>query len=106
MYLSIAVICSLALVLFLLARDELTKRNYKLCERNFYNWQNIASFLIFGLVMGVRYNYGADNIMYINSYNQLQNQGTLLRDNYEWGFNKIMEAFVALDAHFSLFRVY
>ena len=103
MYLSIAVICSLALILFLLARDELTKRNYKLCERNFYNWQNIASFMIFGLVMGVRYNYGADNIMYIDSYNQLLNQGTFMRNNYEWGFNRIMEAFVAVDAHFSLF---
>lgn len=103
MYISLFVIFSLALILFMLAKDELRAPNYGVCSKNFYNWQNITAFLVFAAVMGVRYNYGVDNLMYIKSYNSFLENHHVGRESYEQGFLWILKFFTLLDAHYSLF---
>ncbi len=103
MILSIGVYSLLAVILWVLAKDQLIKQNGTLSrDKSFFTWQTVASIVIFAIVYGVRYNVGVDNLMYIKIYEYVQN-GSYLRKDMEFGFECVQNLFTNLGFHYSVF---
>lgn len=105
MILSLAVYITLAGILWLLAKDQqlMIGRNLSDLQRTFWKWQNIAAFLIFALLYGIRYNVGVDNLSYIEIYEGTAKGLTVRSDSLEIGYDLIQHTFIDLDLHYSVF---
>lgn len=102
MILSLFVYTFLALILWLLAKDQdVAARRLRTDKGDFFTWQNVTSIILFGVFYGIRRNVGMDNMMYIRIYEAMEN-GRILRD-IEPGFSFIQDLFIGAGFHYSVF---
>lgn len=109
MILSLSVYLFLAIALYVLARSSYEtslQKNSVMLKRlsPFWDWQIIASILLFAVVCGVRYNVGVDNLTYIEHYVYCQEHGKLLREDYEPLFAWIEMSMANFGFHYSVFN--
>lgn len=109
MILSLTVYLFLAIALYVLARGSYEATVHKdgvMLQRisQFWDWQIIASILLFAVVCGVRYNVGCDNLMYIKQYVYYQEHGTLLRKTFEPLFAWVQMSMADFGFHYSVFN--
>lgn len=102
MILSLCVYMFLAIILWLLAKDQLNPYN-RVRKNTFWTWQNVISIIVFAVFYGVRYNVGVDNQMYITMYEELERGKVLRADTLEAGYQLIQDAFVGIGFHYSVF---
>ena len=109
MILSLSVYLFLAIALYVLARSSYEtslQKNSVMLKRlsPFWDWQIIASILLFAVVCGVRYNVGVDNLSYIKNYVYYQEHGYLLRKDVEPLFAWVQMAMADFGFHYSVFN--
>ncbi len=98
----------LALVLFLLGREIAVKEAYLNKHFNkeykFLSLEMILMLVLFGFVVGVRWDVGVDHLSYLSEYKALQKHGEFWgRENFEIGYVFISKLFAFLDIHFSFY---
>ncbi len=105
MILSLFVYSFLAIILWALAKDQLSSRlkHNSFLMNTFWTWQNLISILLFGLVYGIRYNVGVDNLMYIKIYEDLKHGIVIRSDTLEAGYQLIQQTCVNTGFHYSIF---
>lgn len=99
MILSLLVYSLLAVVLWLLAKDQLGRNT----KNTFWTWQNISAIMLFATIYGVRYNVGVDHLMYVRIYQALQRGIVLREETLEPGYQFFQQLFVDLELHYSVF---
>ena len=109
MILSLTVYLFLAIALYVLARGSYEATVHKdgvMLQRvsQFWDWQIIASILLFAVVCGIRYNVGVDNLGYIKHYVYYQEHGEFLRKDYEPLFAWIEMSMANFGFHYSVFN--
>lgn len=109
MILSLTVYFTLAITLYILARGAFEsaqpyKNNYITRVSPFWNWQILASILIFAIICGVRYNVGVDNLSYIDGYLFAQRNGYIERTDIEPLFAWIELSMASNGFHYSVFN--
>ncbi|MGM9843462.1 MAG: EpsG family protein [Muribaculaceae bacterium] len=109
MILSLTVYLFLAIALYVLARGSYEATVHKdgvMLQRvsQFWDWQIIASILLFAVVCGVRYNVGVDNLGYIKQYVYAQEHGTVLRQDFEPLFAWVQMSMANFGFHYSVFN--
>ena len=109
MILSLTVYLFLAIALYVLARGSYEATVHKdgvMLQRvsQFWDWQIIASILLFAVVCGIRYNVGVDNLAYIKHYVYYQEHGEFLRKDYEPLFAWVQMTMASAGFHYSVFN--
>lgn len=99
----------LALVLFLLGREISIKEAYTNRHFNrvykFLSWEMILMLLLFGFIVGVRWDVGVDHLAYLDGYKTIIKYGEFWgrEDDMEVGFLLISKLFAFFNIHFSLY---
>ncbi len=96
------VIC--ALILWLLNREYVgfRREETRFIPTIFREWPILLSILLFGIFYGIRYDTGADNLMYIDTFEKIKS-GVRYRENIEYGFLLISQFLASLELHFSAY---
>lgn len=104
---SILVYGLLAVILFLLGREISIKETYSLKHlhkgKPFLSWEMVFMLLLFGFVVGVRWDVGVDHLSYMKNYNDYILYKNFDRDNLEIGYVFITKLFATLNFHFSFY---
>lgn len=97
----------LALILFFLGREISIKEAYSQThfqkEKIFLSWEMVFMLLLFGFVVGVRWDVGVDHLSYLKIYKDYINFKQFDRDNLEIGYIFITKLFATLNLHFSFY---
>ena len=108
MFLSLLVYTVSALIMYIAAQQVcINQRNtMMLSNRNgsFFTLPILFSIIFFGLLCGVRYNVGADNLSYIKFYLDFQQKGEIERTDFEPLFLAVQYLFAKSGLHYMFYN--